>query len=84
MDKTVEDFFRGTGEDCDVELDSAPPEWKVFFHGGFWGHRGRDRAGKEIRFNRQFDWAGRHWVVPAAYACGRGLVQAVDFLSRFS
>lgn len=24
------------------------PEWKVYFDGSFWGHHGRDHAGKEI------------------------------------
>ena len=77
--KALQDSFdfgkiKYAGDDCGAEADPALPEWKVFFHGGFWGHRGRDRAGKEIRLDRQFDWAGHHWVVPAAYACGRGLV----------
>lgn len=57
--------------------EQAPPEWKVYFEGNFWGHHGKDRAGKEIRLDAQFDWAGYHWVVPAAYSCGKGLV--VDF-----
>ena len=25
------------------------PEWKVYFDGSFWGHHGRDHAGKEIQ-----------------------------------
>ena len=53
---------------------------KVFFGGGFWGGRGNGRAGTELRLETQFDWAGRHWVVPAAYACGKGLV--VDVCMR--
>ena len=52
----------------------AAPAWKVYFTGSFWGHSGRDHAGSEIRLNKQFDWAGHHWVIPAAYSCGRGLV----------
>ena len=53
------------------------PEWKVYFDGTFWGHHGRDHAGKEIRLNKQFDWAGHHWIIPAAYACSKGIV--IDF-----
>lgn len=53
---------------------TASPEWKVYFDGNFWGHHGRGHAGKELRLDRQFDWAGRHWLLPAAYACGKGLV----------
>ena len=33
---------------------------------------------KEIKLDKQFDWAGYHWVIPAAYSCSKGLV--VDFL----
>ncbi len=58
-------------------MDNAPREWKVYFNGNFWGHHGKDRAGMEVRIDRQFDWAGHHWVIPAAYSCGKGLV--VDF-----
>ena len=54
--------------------------WKVYFDGDFWGHRGKDRAGKEIKLDKQFDWAGYHWVIPAAYSCSKGLV--VDFCMR--
>ena len=60
--------------------EPAEPDWKVFFGGGFWGGRGNGRAGTELRLETQFDWAGRHWVVPAAYACGKGLV--VDVCMR--
>lgn len=55
-------------------------EWKVYFNGNFWGHEKRERAGKEIRINRQFEWGNRHWIIPAVYSCGRGLV--VDFCMR--
>lgn len=57
-----------------------PPEWRVYFDGNFWGHHGRSRAGKEIRVGAQFDWAGRRWLVPAVYSCGKGIV--VDLCMR--
>ena len=66
--------------DMNPESEPAPPEWKVFFDGSFWGHQGKDHAGTEIRINGQFDWAGHHWVVPAVYSCGKGLV--MDFCIR--
>lgn len=66
--------------DMNPSAEWTPPEWKVYFDGNFWGHHGRDHAGKEIRLDRQFDWADYHWVVPAAYACSKGLV--VDFCMR--
>lgn len=53
------------------------PEWKVYFEGNFWGHHGRDRAGREIPLNRQIAWGDEIWTVPAIYACREGLV--VDF-----
>ena len=65
-----------------VDTDAEPtiPEWKIYFDGGFRGHSGKDRAGTEIRLDQQFEWAGHHWVIPAAYSCGKGLV--VDFCMR--
>ena len=64
MDKTF---------DCG-KIESTAPEWKVYFEGNFWGHSGRDRAGTEIKLNQHFDWAGHHWVIPAVYSCGKGLI----------
>ena len=61
----------------------APPvkePWGVWFDGGFWGHSGRGRAGTEIPLDRQFDWAGHAWRVPAVYVCGKGLV--IDLCMR--
>ncbi len=56
--------------------------WKVYFEGNFWGPHSRDHAGKEIRIDQEFDWAGHHWIVPAAYSCGKGLV--IDFCMQVS
>ena len=66
--------------DMNPAAQPAAPEWKVWFEGSFWGHQGRDRAGTEIPLGKQFEWAGRHWLVPAAYSCSKGLV--VDFCMR--
>lgn len=54
--------------------------WKVFFDGNFWGHRGRDHAGKIIRLDTAFDWADRQWAIPVAYSCSKGIV--LDFCMR--
>lgn len=56
------------------------PKWKVFFDGDFWGHHGRDHAGKEITLNKDFFWAGHRWLIPAAYSCSKGMV--IDFCMR--
>lgn len=69
-----------TNDIVETDADGNEPEWKVFFDGNFWGHRGRDHSGKEIGIGKQFEWAGRHWLIPAIYACGKGLV--VDFCMR--
>lgn len=54
--------------------------WKVYYDGNFWGHHGRDHAGREIRIDKWFMWADRQWWIPAAYSCGKGLV--MDFCMR--
>jgi len=50
------------------------PEWKVYFEGNFWGHPGRERAGKEIALDKQFVWGEEVWRIPSIYICGKGLV----------
>lgn len=72
--KYTEDYY---DFDMNPAVEITAPEWKVYFDGNFWGHHGKDRAGTEIKINKQFDWAGHHWLVPAAYSCSKGLV--VDF-----
>lgn len=59
------------------EPEKPIPEWKVYFNGSFWENRGRERAGTKLALNRQFDWAGEEWHLPAAYLCGKGMV--LDF-----
>lgn len=53
------------------------PEWKVYFDGNFWGHHGREKAGTEISLKKQFVWDDEVWIIPAIYACSKGLI--VDF-----
>ena len=55
----------------------AQSAWKVYFDGGFWGRRSRERAGREIPVNKSFSWGGSAWRVPSVYVCSAGLV--VDF-----
>ena len=66
--------------DMNPAAEPAAPEWKVYFEGGFRGHRKNERPGKEIPIGKQFCWAGHHWQIPAAYSCGKGLV--IDFCMR--
>lgn len=70
----TEDYY-----DIDMNPSSelVCPEWKVYYDGNFWVHQGRDHAGKEKRVDKQFDWAGHRWVIPAVYSCSKGLV--IDF-----
>ena len=73
-----------TEEYYDIDMNPAAepivPEWKVYFEGNFWGHQGKDHAGKEIPVGKQFEWAGHHWLIPTAYSCSKGLV--IDFCMR--
>ena len=75
--KYTEEFY-----DPDMNRAAEPdaPQWKVFFNGDFWHHKGKDRAGKEIAIGKKFEWAARQWLIPAAYLCSKGLV--VDFCMR--
>lgn len=52
-------------------------KWAVYFDGSFWTHRGRKRAGKEIKIGKRFVWDNQEWYIPCAYACSQGLV--IDF-----
>lgn len=56
------------------------PQWKVYFEGSFWGHHGRERAGKGIPIDKQFIWGDEEWCIPAVYTCSKGLV--VDFCAK--
>ncbi len=57
------------------EADIILPTWKVTFGGQFFIHRKtREPSGKPLPFSGEFDWAGRHWLVPGVYCCREGLV----------
>jgi hypothetical protein len=59
------------------DTDQKLPEWKVYYKGSFWGHHGRERAGKEMAIRKQFSWGEKNVYIPAVYACSKGLV--VDY-----
>lgn len=73
----TEDYY---DEDMNPAVPKEAPQWKATFDGSFWGHPKGQRPGKEIPVNTQFDWAGRHWIIPSVYSCSKGLV--VDFCMR--
>lgn len=75
--KYTEEFY-----DPDMNPDAPwpTPEWNVYFNGGFWGSCNRERPGKELVVQTEFEWAGHHWLIPSVYVCGKGLV--VDFCMR--
>ena len=52
----------------------AGPEWKVYFDGNFRNSHRQEPAGAELPIGQQFQWAGRHWLIPAVYSCSEGLV----------
>lgn len=69
-------YRKGNTHDIDMNPDAetTSPEWKVYFDGNFWEPSGKGRARTEIRLDKQFEWAGHHWIIPAAYSCNKGLV----------
>lgn len=71
--KFSEEYYELVG---DPEPDTPPerPEWKVYYAGGFGRHWGHDRPGDEIPLRKTFSWGGKVWHIPAAYACGKGIV----------
>ena len=68
MDKTFQKFPLAQREAFDCDLLLSP--------------RSRGRFREELALEKSFDWVGRHWLVPAAYVCGKGL--AIDFCMRAS
>lgn len=68
MENTFKKFLQEEEDYCATDMkpsaESKFPEWKVYYEGNFWGHHGRDHAGKEILVNQHFDWAGYHWFIP--------------------
>ena len=73
--KYSEDFY-----DPDMNENAPPAEWAVYFDGSIYGHSGRSKAGREITVGKEFQFAGRTWLIPAVYSCSQGLV--VDFCMR--
>ena len=78
MDKAVGNFSYESFDS--IPIEKVLREWKVYFDSNFWGQPEGARAGEEIRLDREFDWAGYHWVIPAVYACEEGLV--MEFCRR--
>ncbi len=74
--KYTEDYY-----EC-VPAEPKIPEWEVYFDGNFWGHHGREKAGKETSLDKQFVWDDEVWHIPAIYTCSKGLV--VDFCVQVS
>jgi len=68
-----------TEEYYDPDMNAAAPimpvEWKVTYDGGLWGSQGH--AGEEIPVNKEFEWDGQRWIIPAIYSCGKGLVMDI-------
>lgn len=62
----------------DPDMNPAAPRenapWAVYYDGNFFGHHGRDRAGREVSVRKWLSWAGWEWYVPALYICSKGLV----------
>lgn len=57
-----------------------PAQREAFDCGLLLSPRSRGRFREELALEKTFDWVGRHWLVPAAYVCGKGL--AIDFCMR--
>ncbi len=71
----TEEFY-----DPDMNENAPPQEWAVYYDGTIYGHSGRDKAGIEIPVEKEFQYAGRTFLVPAVYSCAKGLV--ADFCMR--
>ena len=51
--------------------------WKVCFETNYWGTQKGTDPGEELCLDREFEWNGHRWRIPALYRCRQGLV--VDF-----
>lgn len=51
--------------------------WKVCFAKNYWGTQKGTDQGEELHLDREFEWNGHRWLIPALYRCRQGLV--VDF-----
>ena len=70
--------------DMNPDAETTNPEWKVYFDGNFWEPSGKGHAETEIRLDRQFEWAGHHWIIPAAYSCNKGLILDFCMCTKFN
>ncbi|MBQ1684211.1 MAG: hypothetical protein II072_01710 [Clostridia bacterium] len=52
----------------------------VYFNTDFGEDPGRRRPGDEIRVNKEFEFAGRHFVIPSLWSCAGGIV--VDVIMK--
>ena len=50
------------------------PKWDVGMNTGFGDYCDHANAGTELNVNRQFQWQGERWSVPAVYLCDNGIV----------
>ena len=48
--------------------------WTVGYGTGFSDHCDKDKAGQELRLNRQVQWGKHQWVIPSVYLCDNGVV----------
>lgn len=55
-------------------------DFSVYFDGNLWVHPGRSRRGTEICINKEFEFAGRRFVIPSVWSCVGGLV--VDVIMK--
>lgn len=52
----------------------------VFFNGSFWENPADETPCRPVAVNKQFDWNGYTWLIPAVYVCRQGLV--MDLLKQ--
>lgn len=50
---------------------------KVYFDGGFWGHKKYQKPMRKLDAQKEFQWKEYWWRLLAVYVCGKGLV--LDF-----
>ena len=65
----TEDFY-----DPDMNPNAPSEAWAVSYEGTIYNPINKGRAGTEIPVNREFQLAGRRFLVPAVYVCDQGMV----------
>ncbi len=70
--KYTEEFY-----DPEMNENVPPQEWAVYYDGSIYGHSGSGKAGIEIPVKKEFQYAGRIFLVPAVYSCAKGLVMDI-------